>query len=141
MPDIMHQFKVNAPIEKVFAGFTEPTHLNAWWPLESDGVAEQDALYRFYFGPGYDWKAQVIHCVPGRELSWKFVETMEDWKPTQLRFVLSESNGGTLVQFSHCDWEEASDHFAISNYCWGQLLNGLKDYLETGTVIPFEKRS
>ncbi|MFO0940529.1 MAG: hypothetical protein U0930_07150 [Pirellulales bacterium] len=45
------------------------------------------------------------------------------------------------MRFFHVDWESTSDHFAITNYCWGQLLKGLKDYVENGSVIPFENRN
>lgn len=67
---------------------------------------------------------------------------MDDWRrDTQVGFVLTETKGGTKVDFFHKHWKEANDHYYISNFCWGQLLQGLKDYVETGKVIPFEKRN
>jgi hypothetical protein len=66
---------------------------------------------------------------------------MTDWVNTEVGFELLESQEGTIVRFFHRGWQEESEHFCISNYCWGQLLGGLKDYVETGAVIPFEKRN
>jgi hypothetical protein len=66
---------------------------------------------------------------------------MNDWINTEVGFKLSPENEGTSVLFFHNLWQEASDHFAITTFCWGQLLNGLKQYVEKGVVISFEERS
>jgi hypothetical protein len=54
---------------------------------------------------------------------------------------LKEEKNGTIVFFFHEGWQEASEHFAITNYCWGQLLAGLKNYVEKNVVVPFEQRN
>ena len=141
MHHILHQFAVKNSKEKVFNAFCQPQGLNAWWPLESQGYPGINEMYRFYFGPEYDWKAKVIHVIPNKELTWQMTEAMEDWKETQLGFRLSEKDDVTSVSFFHNNWQQASDHFAITNFCWGQLLNGLKNYVERGIIVPFEKRN
>jgi uncharacterized protein YndB with AHSA1/START domain len=35
MPEILHDFPINAPIERVFAAFSTPQGLNAWWTLHA----------------------------------------------------------------------------------------------------------
>ena len=39
MPDILHDFPVNAPRERVFDAFATPEGLNAWWTLRAPGEA------------------------------------------------------------------------------------------------------
>jgi uncharacterized protein YndB with AHSA1/START domain len=141
MFDIHHNFIVKAPARSVFDAFCTPGGLDSWWTLKSEGKPTLDFLYTFYFGPEYDWRAKVIHVVPGKELTWKMVKTMDDWQGTKVGFQLSENAGITQVHFFHLGWREASEHFGITNYCWGQLLNGLKKYVEEGIVIPHALRN
>jgi uncharacterized protein YndB with AHSA1/START domain len=141
MPDILHHFFVKAPAQKVFDAFARPEGLNSWWPKESAGKPEPREAYRFNFGPEYDWHAKVLQVTPGKSLSWQMTVASEDWQPTSLGFELTEVSGGTEVFFYHRNWQKANKHFSISNYCWGQLLNGLKNYVEKAEVVPFEQRN
>ena len=141
MNHIQHQFKIDARPEKVFDAIATPTGLNSWWSLESDGKPELNEIYRFFFGPDYDWRAQVIHVVPGKELTWQMTEAMDDWLPTQVVFKLLPAEDGCTISFSHANWPDAGEHFAATNYCWGQLLRGLKEFVEQGKIVPFEQRA
>ena len=141
MPNIHHQFQIRAPMLAVFDAFTTPEGLNSWWTLEAGGEPELDSQYRLYFGPEYDWLAKVIHIHRSDQLTWSPVHALEDWMPTQFGFTLYESGLFTGVRFSHTGWVSENDHFAVTNFCWGQLLNGLKSYLEHGVVIPFANRN
>ena len=140
MGDILHQFHVNATTKQVFDAFTLPGGLNQWWPMESDGKPVLNEEYRFFFGPEYDWRAKVINVVDQSELTWQVTLAMPDWMPTQFGFRLTREKDGCKVFFFHRNWESASEHFASTNFCWGRLLNCLKDYVENGTVVPFEQR-
>lgn len=141
MPDIHHIFPVKATPQRVFEGFCLPANLDNWWPLRSAGTPKLDDVYTFYFGPEYDWRAKVTHLVPGQALTWTMTQAMPDWIGTQVGFTLKEINGVTQVSFFHKGWAEASEHFGITTFCWGYLLNGLKNYLEHGVVIPHHLRN
>lgn len=139
--DIHHNFYIKGPIEKVFDAFTTPEGLNSWWTLQSAGKPVHGNEYTFYFGPEYDWRAVVIEVIPQKSLTWKMTTAMTDWMPTTFGFILSPGKDGTKVSFFHKGWLEANEHFGITTYCWGQLLAGLKRYIEAGTIIPFEDRN
>lgn len=141
MPDIYQKFQIKATPQEVFDGFCLPQHLNQWWTKECTGKPVNNEIYNFYFGDNYNWYAKVIHAVPGRELTWQMTKAMDDWMGTEVGFTLVPEPNGTSVMFFHKHWASPSDHFAITTFCWGQLLNGLKNYLEAGIVIPFEKRN
>jgi hypothetical protein len=64
-----------------------------------------------------------------------------DWDETTFGFDLEETNNGTLVKFSHMNWPNCNDHFRTASFCWAMLLNGLKNYIEKGIILPFEERS
>lgn len=141
MPDILHRFQVNAPPHRVFEAFTSSEGLNSWWTLRCNGQPGLGKVYNFYFSQEHDWLAEVVHEIPERELTWKMTRAMDDWMGTEVGFTLSPVDEGTSVLFFHKGWKEPSDHFAITTYCWGQLLAGLKQYAEKGIIIPFEKRN
>lgn len=115
--------------------------LNNWWPEKSTGEAKPGEIYTLWFGPEYDWRAKVVQAVPGKEFTWKMVQAMDDWMDTEVGIRLTQDKEGTIVDFFHRNWTEPNDHFRISNYCWGSLLAGLKNYVEKGIVVPFEKRN
>ncbi len=82
----------------------------------------------------------MVEVVDGSALTWKMTQAMEDWKPTSFGFGLLDRDHRTVMKFFHRNWPHDGEHFAISNYCWGQLLHGLKLYVERGQVIPFDRR-
>ena len=141
MPDLVHQFHVAASAEVLFAAISTPEGLNSWWTLESSGQPQIGTQYRFYFGPKYDWLATVVAAEADRSITWQMLRAMDDWIPTCLEFRLSPDNGGCKVHFAHRGWQAESEHFAISNFCWGQLLKGLKDYVEHSIVVQFDRRN
>lgn len=141
MADILHQFRVNASARRVYDAFCTPADLNNWWPAQSSGRPQTGETYTLWFGPEYDWRAKVTEAVPGKHFTWKMTQAMDDWMGTEVGIQLTEDKDGTIVDFSHKGWPEANAHFRISNYCWGYLLAGLKNYLEAGVVVPFEKRN
>jgi len=141
MFNIHHNFAINAPGGKVWDAFCTPEGLNSWWTLQSSGIPAIGNMYTFYFGPGYDWRAEVIHISPGEALTWKMVNAMDDWMDTRVGFELIEKKGATHIHFFHLNWKDASEHFGITTYCWGQLLNGMKNYIEKGIIIPHAQRN
>jgi uncharacterized protein YndB with AHSA1/START domain len=74
MPDIVHEFFVNASPGRVFEMFLMAEGMNRWCTKEASGEPKLNAEFRLYFGPGYDWRAKVTRYVPGSE----FVRTSDD---------------------------------------------------------------
>jgi hypothetical protein len=64
----------------------------------------------------------------------------EDWDPTSFGFDLEPQEAGTAVKFWHKGWPTLNHHFRRSSYCWAILLQGLKNYVEKGIIVPFEER-
>ena len=63
MPDIIHEFFVNASPGRVFEMFSTAEGMNRWWTKEASGEPKLNAEFRLYFGPGYDWRARVTRYV------------------------------------------------------------------------------
>ena len=138
---VYHNFFIEASPKTVFDAVSLPEHLDKWWPLKSNGKPELGASYNLNFTDEYDWYCKVSVCKPYESIHFKMIKSDKDWNPTTFGFELEEKQQGTYVRFSHEDWPSDNDHFKHSSFCWAMLLNGLKNYLEKGVVIPFEQRN
>ncbi len=91
-------------------------------------------------GRGYDWRARVSRCEPGRAFEFTLTVAMDDWLGARVGFVLDEQDGVTEVRFHHTGWPAVSEHYCISSFCWAMYLRLLKRYVEFGEVVPYEAR-
>ncbi|HEX4936533.1 MAG TPA: SRPBCC domain-containing protein [Gemmatimonadaceae bacterium] len=137
MPTILHDLPIRAPAARVFDAIAHP---DSWWTLRSAGVPALGARYALSFGPEYEWGAVVSACEPGALFEWEMVEAMADWVGTRVRFALHEVDGVTTLRFAHAGWGEASEHFRVSAYCWAMYLRLLRRFVESGEVVPYDRR-
>lgn len=139
--NIYHNLTIKSSANQLFEAITTPEGLINWWPLKCSGEPEEGAEYRFYFGPEYDWNAEVVTCKPDHYFRLKMTKSDPDWDASHLEFTLDQKEDEVMLKFAHRNWPEDNDHFKHSSYCWALLLNGLKNYVEKGIVIPFENRN
>jgi uncharacterized protein YndB with AHSA1/START domain len=140
MPDILHDYVIEAPASKVFDAVATPRGLDAWWTLESAGEPRLGAVYRFYFGPQYDWRGVVREVVPAKRIEWEFTDCDDDWRGTRLSIRLEPRGATTGVVFAHRGWKEENAHFRTSTYCWAMYLRLLRRYVENGEVVEYDRR-
>ncbi len=137
---INHDLVINAAIDKVFEAITEPKHLENWWPLKCKGTPRENEEYNFFFTPEYDWYGKVTEFEKGKAFHVKMIKSDPDWDSTSFGFDLKKDGDAVQVSFWHIGWPECNAHFKRSSFCWAMLLNGLKNYVEKGIIVPFEKR-
>lgn len=137
---IYHDLVIKSDKYSVFKAVSDPNQLENWWPLKCSGVPELGEEYNFNFTDTYDWYAKVESMEHLENIHYKMTKSDKDWDPTSFGFDLVQKENGILVKFSHSNWQECNAHFKHSSFCWALLLKGLKDYLEKGTIIPFEER-
>ena len=138
---VFHNLFIKASPKTVFEAVSIPMHLDNWWTLKSSGKPEIGESYNLNFTDLYNWYCKVSFCKPNESIHFKMTKSDKDWNPTTFGFDLEEKDGGTYLRFFHKDWPEQNDHFKFSAFCWAMLLNGLKNYLEKGVIIPFEGRN
>jgi uncharacterized protein YndB with AHSA1/START domain len=140
MPDITHDFPINAPPAQVFRALSDPKLLDEWWTQRSAGKPALGEAYDLDFGPGYAWRAQVTKCVLNVEFELTMTAADADWMGTRVGMQLKPIDGGTQVRFAHSGWPNGNEHFRISSFCWAMYLRVLKRHLEFGERVPYEKR-
>lgn len=139
--NIYHDLVIKASLQEVFDAVSKPEHLNNWWTKQCTGTPELNAEYNLYFTPEYNWYGNVITSQPNQAFHIKMTKSDTDWESTTFGFNLEQLKEGVQVRFFHIDWPECNHHFRQSSFCWALLLNGLKNYLEKGIIVPFEERS
>lgn len=137
---IYHDLHIMASPAKIFRGISEPDQLINWWPKACTGCPAEGAEYNFFFTPEYNWYGEVLRIVPDKSFHIKMTRADRDWNPTSFGFDLIETDQGVQLRFEHVGWPECNAHFRRSSFCWAMLLNGLKNYVEQGTIVPFEER-
>lgn len=138
--DILHDFPIAAPIERVFHAISTPAECDRWWTLRCEGTPRLGAEYRLDFGESFDWRAVVSELTPPRRFEWTITAADSDWTDTRVGFELSESDGSTLVRFHHRGWREGNAHYRQSSFCWAMYLRLLRRYVEHGEVVPYPER-
>lgn len=138
---IYHDLEIKGSPQKIFESITTPEHLINWWPLKCKGVPKENEAYNFHFTPEYDWYGKVVQLEKNKSFHISMTRSDDDWAPTTFGFDLIPIKDKVQVRFFHVGWPECNDHFRRSSYCWAMLLNGLKNYVEKGIIIPFEERS
>jgi len=140
MPDILHNLTIQSSAENVYRAVAFPKGLDAWWTKSSNGQPELGAEYQLYFSDEYNWRAIVLENEQNVKFVLEITVADGDWTGTKIRFFLKEKNGATDLCFEHTGWKETNDHFRVSSYCWANYLRLLKNYVEEGGIIAYEKR-
>ncbi|WP_335966570.1 SRPBCC domain-containing protein [Galbibacter sp. PAP.153] len=132
---------INTSAKNVFKGISQPDQLNNWWTKKCTGTPKMGEVYNFYFSEEYNWFGEVTACIPAKSLEITITQADLDWNGTVLDYKLAEEKGKVLLSFMHRMWKTDNKHFRISSFCWAMLLNGLKNYLEKGVIVPFKNRA
>lgn len=140
MPDILHRLPVRASVDSVFQMFADPAGLNTWWTLDAEGVPEVGEIYRFDFGPEYQWSGLLTACDDGRWIEWEMAEADADWTGTRVGARFTDAGTRTVVDFYHAGWKHANEHYRTSSCCWAQYLRILRRHLEHGERVPYDIR-
>jgi uncharacterized protein YndB with AHSA1/START domain len=141
MPDIVHDFPIFAPRDRVFDAIASSNGLDAWWTLTSSGEPGAGNTYALGFGPDHQWAATVTSCVNGFEIEWELTEADDDWRGTRVGFRLDDrGERHTDVHFHHTGWPDAGAHYRTSCYCWAMYLRILKRFVEHGEVVEYDRR-
>ena len=137
---IYHDLVIDASTEKVFQAISEPSYLINLWPLHCTGKPNIGETYNFFFAEDYNWFGKVIELKEKESFYISMTSADSDWNPTTFGFDLKNGNNVTKLSFFHTGWKHTNEHYKRTSYCWALLLNGLKNYLEKGIVIPFKER-
>src|SRR5262245_61405721 len=125
MPDILHDFPINADAGRVFHAVSTPEELDQWWTARSAGEPRLGAQYELWFGPEYDWRATVTRYRPDQEFELQLTRADEEWIGSKIGFHLEAKDPLTQIRFYHVGWPAETEHYRVSCYCWAMYLRVL----------------
>lgn len=136
------EVSIAAPPEAVWAALTEPAELARWFPPIVAGKAAPGETLLLSWGPGVEWRTQVVGWEPGRHLVWRDLaghpsapEAGQPGAPAPMTVDWTlEAAGGKvvvrLVQSGFGEGEAWDDHYDGTDMGWRFFLNALRHYLE-----------
>lgn len=142
--------QVDRPAGDVFAAIND---VRGWWSEEVEGSTDEvGGTFRFR---GHDDAETLEHLatirvtelVPAQRVVWRvvenyfsFVDDQSEWQDTEIRFELSESDGGTEIRFTHAGLLPAHECYEICSDAWRLYLHeSLPSLITTGTGTPIRK--
>ncbi len=141
MVDINHRVGIKAPVSKVYAALSTPEGVAAWWTKETTGDSKANGKIdvRFTSLDGNEigsMRFEVLELIPNKKVHWRFQSGPEEWVGTDVVFTLSESDGYTIVLFSHKNWREFVEFTAHCSMKWAIFMLSLKELVEKGNGKP-----
>ena len=83
---------------------------------------------------------RVDELIPSMQIKWSCVGDDPEWTGTKLSWYLTKENDSTKVLFSHTEWRSTEGVYRMCNTTWGQLMQNLKEYAESGNANPYFKK-
>ena len=134
---IKHLFHIDAKNKEVFKAISTIEGLSKWWTVETTGTSNLDGIIKFRFAENGGPDMQVKEIIPNEKIVWQCIESPHGWKDHTFTFLLDNNDGKTRVRFSHDNWQEVDDFYAICSFSWGRYLESLRQLCQTGKGTPF----
>jgi uncharacterized protein YndB with AHSA1/START domain len=151
MATIHHQVWINAPVAKVYEAIATADGIGTWWDKQTPTQTDRGLVLEHNPGPEHGVvKLRVVDLVPDKRVEWECISThpksspASAWTGTHFIFEIAErgdsaaSSGSgrnqdrtTTVDFRHTGYDEQSEFFGSNNFAWGQVLQNLKQVVES----------
>lgn len=136
---IIVQYKINAPIDKVWKALTDKNEMKTWYFDIQDFKPEVGVVFNFYEPGGenkYHHQGEILEFIPNRKLkhTWSYPDFSD--QKTTVTWELQSENDETLVTLIHegidC-FKDLGEGFSRVSFTggWNAILgHSLKEYLE-----------
>lgn len=131
--DIVFQFDIAAPVERVRAAVATAEGVSGWWTDRAEVSADRAVL--IFPGAEAPYDFAVTEDTQGRVV-WATDVHPAVWHGTRISYEMSEPPaGGTRLFFRHEGFGDDEGR-AIPAFIWGQLMPRLKAHVEKGVRDP-----
>jgi uncharacterized protein YndB with AHSA1/START domain len=138
MYDIRHRIGVEATTATVYEQVATIDGLRHWWTTDTRGRAAVGERIDFHFGgPDRYMTMEVLELDPAQRVAWRCVAGPDEWLDTTITFDLADTDGETILRFTHAGWREPVDFMGHCSSKWGSYLLSLKHGIEAGAARPF----
>jgi uncharacterized protein YndB with AHSA1/START domain len=150
MAIIHHQVSINAPVAKVYQAISAADGIGTWWDKQTPIQTDRGLVLEHNPGPEHGVvKLRVVELIPNKRVEWECISThpksspASAWTGTHFIFELVERGDGTVsgsgrdqdktttLDFRQVGYDEQSEFFGSNNFAWGQVLQNLKQVVES----------
>lgn len=136
---IVLEYKVNAPIEKVWKALTDKNEMKSWYFDIPDFELAEGKQFNFY-EPGdakkYHHQCEILEIIPHQKLkhSWAYPEFSKE--KTVVTWEINAEDDGTLIRLTHegiDNFKDLGESFSRNSFTegWNGIIGqSLKTYLE-----------
>lgn len=140
MPEIVEEFSVAAPVEKVWEAVTTTDGLKRWWTDDSMSEAKLGGKAEFgFFNRETVFTMETTLFDINEFQEWRCLNGPDHWIGTNVCFELEASGDSTLVKFEHNNLRAEDEEYQKKKETWEKVLAGLKAYLEGKNPGPYFK--
>lgn len=132
MPEIVHEIKIAAAPEQVYAALATLDGIRSWQTPNAQGSGEvgTDWVFAFANRPRFVWT--IAGATPPSHLEWTCAEGPGDSGGTTATWIIEPlDDGRTLLTLRHTGWPGTHGNFTKCNTIWGVLLHHIQQYVET----------
>ena len=142
MATIHHQISIDAPVAKVYEAISTAERISTWWDQQTRTETDRGVVLEHDPGPEHGVvKLRVVELVPDRRVEWECISThpassaASAWTGTHFIFELAErGDRTTALDFRQTGYDELSPFFPSNTAAWGQVLERLKQVVESRAV-------
>ncbi|MCI0714355.1 MAG: SRPBCC domain-containing protein [Chloroflexi bacterium] len=135
MKTIIHHVMIKAPAGAVHEAITTPEGLARWW---TPRVSKEGDVIKFHFDENMRPHMKVKKN-NDTHVTWQCISGHDNWQDDTFTFDLHEADGVTHLMFrQHYTIEHPDEVFGMYNFVWGNYMDSLREYCETGIGKPFQ---
>lgn len=134
MHEIIHEIKIAATPEQVFAALTTLEGIQSWQTPLAEGTGAVGSEWVFTFTGRAEFAWEIVASDSPRNIEWRCTEGPGDSVGTTATFeIWALDEGRSLLRLTHAGWPGTHGNFHKCNTTWGVLLHHIQQFVETGT--------
>ena len=136
MAEAVFLIDIAAPVDRVHEALTSHDGVVGWW---TDDMVLADGMMSLGFSDAPERFSLRVDVDSDEEVTWTSVgDFPPHWKGTRISWTLADSPeaGGSRVFFEHAGFAAPDPMLGHTSMVWGNLMNSLKAYCETGNPSP-----
>ncbi len=133
---------VDRPAREVFDAIND---VSSWWNEDLTGETNRVGAEFVHEVAGiHRARMQVTELTPGRTIVWRvlenwmsFIDDQREWVGTEIRFDLTDTDGGTEIRFTHVGLVPNYECFDVCDVAWSfYIQQSLRSHITDGTGQP-----
>lgn len=148
MNDYTNTIQVKTTAGKAYNALSH--QISLWWTEMFEGSSEKNNdIFTIRFGEHIYKTMRVKEAIPDTKMVWHVedsrialpeLKNQTEWIGTTIVWEIEQSGENTRIKVTHLGLNPDIECYDICSNGWGQFLDSLKLFLETGAGIPYKEK-